>query len=998
MMKRAAYMHSKGATNIAVAVILLMVAVLAQRGLSQTPLKIDFTRTGGPVYAGWQGYFATHEALSSFTTQSYIAFGATISITPTWAPGAVNATSQMYDRGSGVWTDANDLLRDWIGTDAREIGDPMTLTIEGLPPGVYAWKSYHHDTLDQTGLFDVTVNDAAGSAVTTGIDISSTQYDGINHLADVTTFETNIISNGTDPVSLVFDCQKSSGGVYEVFFLMNGFELEQVEIDPNKVFGPSPVIGANDVPLTTVLSWMAPTGHTPSSFDVYFGTDSNAHNNPRHTVYTNSYDPPGDLSFGTTYHWAVDFNDGGTTYAGDNWSFTTVVPVEVGDFVAGNMMLINDNAGWCWYQDEKILYDPVDGSIITSTAAHPSGIDDGSGRGNDVDTTTFNIAAGRRTRVKACDRGADDHNMGGLWIRPDGRYLHVYTGHSASDNSYYRTTISPNDGSSWSDEQYYNWVDLSGLPDTGNITYTNLQYLSAEGTGSGRLYNIVRALGQNPNIAYSDDWGASWQYMGRLNSPSAPGYSNYYHKFKSNGVDRIDFIGCEQHPRNYNNSVFHGYIKGGKSYDSYDNVIDDNLFDQNAPSIEAFTPIFIADPCQGPDSYHTGWTNELELDKNGFPVCLFQTRYGTEPYGSGSGQNIIGAADHRFFYGRFDGAAWNITELSKMGTGLHEPEQDYIGIGCIHPNDANVIYIATPFDPRDDSALAHREIFKGVTGDNGETWNWTQITTNSTVDNIRPAIPDWDANNTAVFWSRGVFPGQENYDFVLVGMVDKENTTLSRVSFVDAGLSNTTKSDGSPFTPTGPSGSPGAADNQWHQYSRFGNSGSCFAAGESGTENAPALKTTITGLADGTYDVFAYFWCDPAEDWGVRGGFTTSDMLNFNKQSSQHAEASQFIGSVDVVNSEAILYRVYIGRKNISGGASIDVYIDDYDSSFVNEPSRTTYDGIGVARVVTGYIPGDLNGDGKVNLLDIAVLGQGWLTTYDINTLADIADFWLLGT
>jgi hypothetical protein len=41
---------------------------------------------------------------------------------------------------------------------------------------------------------------------------------------------------------------------------------------------------------------------------------------------------------------------------------------------------------------------------------------------------------------------------------------------------------------------------------------------------------------------------------------------------------------------------------------------------------------------------------------------------------------------------------------------------------------------------------------------------------------------------------------------------------------------------------------------------------------------------------------------------------------------------------------------------------------------------------------------GDLNHDGKINLVDEAVLGQGWLTTYGIDTLADIADNWLYGT
>jgi hypothetical protein len=338
-----------------------------------------------------------------------------------------------------------------------------------------------------------------------------------------------------------------------------------------------------------------------------------------------------------------------------------------------------------------------------------------------------------------------------------------------------------------------------------------------------------------------------------------------------------------------------------------------------------------------------------------------------------------------------------------MGTGLHTPEQDYTGIGCIHPNNANLIYISTNFDPRTDVNVGKHEIFKGVTSNNGSSWAWTQITTDSTVDNLRPAIPKWNADNTAVFWLRGYYPylvsgpaPQSNYDEVLVGMIDRENEKIGRVSYIDADTSNTTNADGNAFSPTGPSGSAGAADGKWHEYTVYGNGGSCYTAGDSGTENAPALKTTISGLADGTYDVFAYFWSDPKADWGVRGGFTSSDILNFNKQSSQHAEATQFSGTVEVVDDEAILYRVYIGRKEVSGGASVDVYIDDYDGSFTNKPTRTTYDGVGTALVIPK--DGDLNKDGKVNLIDIAVLGQGWLTIYGMDSLADIADNWLLGT
>jgi hypothetical protein len=698
------------------------------------------------------------------------------------------------------------------------------------------------------------------------------------------------------------------------------------------------------------------------------------------------------------------------------------------DAVAGNMMLINDNGGWCWYQDDKIYYDPCGGNVLTSTAAQGSGFGGVNGeRPNDMDSTTFNIATGKRTRFNAHDGGGgDDHDMGAFLIRPDGRYIHMYCPHYSQPGwsnglplTYYRVSTNPNDGSAWGAEQSYNWSTISGISVSagGQLTYTNLCYMSAEGTGNGRLYNIVRWNNVTPNIGYSDDWGTTWKYMGMLNNLTISGYSNYYHKFRSNGVDRIDFIGCEAHPRDYNNCIYHGYIKGGQSYNSYGNVIDSNLFDQNAPPIGAFTRIFTA-ATPATDTYHTGWTVELELDNNGYPVCLYQTRHGTTPYGDDSGEwGNIGADDHRLFYARFNGSSWTSTELCMMGTGTRHGEQDYTGIGCIHPNDANLIYVSTNFDPRTDVNVGRREIFKGVTYDNGLTWNWTQITSNSTADNIRPAIPpNWNANNTVVFWTRGYdYPNEEAYNYTLVGMVEEENKTIGLVNYTDAGPSNTTNADGSAFSPTGPSGSYGSADGSWHEYTGYGNGGSCYTDGQSGS-NVPTIKTTVSGLANGTYDVFAYYWCVPTpesgasggfdtNDWGIRAGFDPCDanMLCFFRQSSQYADASQFSDPVTVTGSGVQLYRIYVGRQTVSGGGggggggSISVYIGNYGSSYTgNKPYRTTYDGIGVALVIPEN--GDLNNDGRVDFTDFAILGQGWLSVYGWDTLASIADNWLYGT
>jgi hypothetical protein len=102
-----------------------------------------------------------------------------------------------------------------------------------------------------------------------------------------------------------------------------GFVVQAAPPDPNKATNPNPGNGASNVSVSAGLSWDAPTAYTPTSYDVYFGTNPTAHSNPKNTVYTTSYDPPGDLAEGTYYYWAVDCNDNGTIYTGYPWSFTT---------------------------------------------------------------------------------------------------------------------------------------------------------------------------------------------------------------------------------------------------------------------------------------------------------------------------------------------------------------------------------------------------------------------------------------------------------------------------------------------------------------------------------------------------------------------------------------------------------------------------------------------------------------------------------------------------
>lgn len=172
----------------------------------------------------------------------------------TWEVIGNNAPAtamQMMTRGSAAAlgnlaqigiTDPN-LLMDWIGTDTRDdqpnkpLGDPMVLTLKGLPSDTYTWKSYHHDPdATFTGIFDAVVMDASGKTATADIQISDS-----NELP-IAAFETTITANGTDDIVLFFDLHPYAGlGYNDAWFVMNGFELTSSNGSLNIDFGNTSV-------------------------------------------------------------------------------------------------------------------------------------------------------------------------------------------------------------------------------------------------------------------------------------------------------------------------------------------------------------------------------------------------------------------------------------------------------------------------------------------------------------------------------------------------------------------------------------------------------------------------------------------------------------------------------------------------------------------------------------------------------------------------------------
>ncbi len=422
---------------------------------------------------------------------------------------------------------------------------------------------------------------------------------------------------------------------------------------------------------------------------------------------------------------------------------------------------LNDNGAWCWYQEPRAVIDRANNTLLVGSVANSAG-PDGRERSGDIDLVSYHLATGQSERLVLHHdlQPEDDHNTPALLIRTDGRYVAMYSKHNQEAASYWRVSTRPHDATQWDAEQSFDWKPF--LKASDHVTYSNLFYLSAE----RRTYDFSRAVNLDPSILTSTDEGDHWTYSGKLLTLPRLGYVNGYARYASNGVERIDFITTEHHPRDFNNSIYHGYLQNGRLHRSDGTIVDDDVFHSDGQPQTELTRVFAANSVFGGVTMTHAWTVDLRLDAANRPYAILSCRANDSPENTSF-------QDHRFFYARFDGAAWKVHPLAKAGARLWASEQDYTGLAALDPHDPNVAYVSTTVNPRDGSLLPVQEIFRGVTSNAGGTWEWTAITRNSTADNLRPIVLAWDSHHTALLWFRGKMIRSQRYDCQVVGIIDR---------------------------------------------------------------------------------------------------------------------------------------------------------------------------------------------------------------------------------
>ena len=455
---------------------------------------------------------------------------------------------------------------------------------------------------------------------------------------------------------------------------------------------------------------------------------------------------------------------GGATGAGGS----TVCAPPSGSPTATPIQL-NDNGGWNWHMDERAMVDTKGNKLIVGSVAS------GGSRNGYVEAVTYDLAA-KTKKLNTLGTGlasnVDDHNSASFLVRPDGKYVALWSSHRT--DCYTRFNIF--DGSAWTGEKKFDWAPL-GCPwagaSTNMVTYANPWYLGST------IFAAFRSVDSSPAFLTSTDNGQSYSYYGRLTKSKQIGYVAGYYKYWGNNTDRIDFCGTEAHPRDYDTNLWHGYVQDDKVYNSTGTVIasplkDTNSTTTNAKDISAFTQVFKTGSSVGGVAIEHAWNLDMVRYDDGTVVILGQGRaVGTCGTTEGYGKTNCDP-DKRILYFRFDGTSWKGTYLVKAGPKLYSTEEDYIGAGALHPNDPHTIFISSTYDPRDDKAqTTKREIYQGTTCDNGATWQWTPITRNSTVDNIRPIVPKWDAKHTALVWMKGTYSTAQSYSMQIVGLISE---------------------------------------------------------------------------------------------------------------------------------------------------------------------------------------------------------------------------------
>ncbi|MEM9671985.1 MAG: BNR-4 repeat-containing protein [Bacteroidota bacterium] len=394
------------------------------------------------------------------------------------------------------------------------------------------------------------------------------------------------------------------------------------------------------------------------------------------------------------------------------------------DSISGFASFTEDGA-WCWFSDPRAVF--YQGEHARTYAGW---IDQfGNVTVGYYDHNTQEISQ----KVLHQELEVDDHDNPSLLIDEQGKLMVFYSKHSRSEPIYLMRAQQAESINEWEPRQELVLNDTVAYAEFSNTyTYVNIFRLSDE---DNRLYLFWRGADFKPNVATSDDNGATWSKGEILILPERV-YRNRrpYLKASSNNQDQIHFAFTDGHPRNEpTNSIYYLVYRNGA------------FFKANGEQVANFSDIPIAPSAadmvyNATETEEKSWIWDVAENEDGQPVISY-VRFPDD-------------STHVYYYAVWDGETWQNHKITEGGgwfpqtpEGAEEREPNYSGGVVLDHQNPSTVYLS-----REQNGVF--EIERWTTNDQGANWTSEAITQNSELDNIRPFVvrnytPD---NELRVLW------------------------------------------------------------------------------------------------------------------------------------------------------------------------------------------------------------------------------------------------------
>ena len=198
---------------------------------------------------------------------------------------------------------------------------------------------------------------------------------------------------------------------------------------------------------------------------------------------------------------------------------------------------------------------------------------------------------------------------------------------------------------------------------------------------------------------------------------------------------------------------------------------------------------------------------------------------------------------------------------------------------------------------------------------------------------------------------------------ILIGFALSAASATAAITYVDAveGSSGNTFETGSPASDTSWVGPDATADSttQWSKRG-FATGGTVFEGQADGAGTPPELTIELSGLADGTYKVWVFYWdqiTSATQNWIISTGLTSGSLTTYRSPGQPNVVGATTSGVSKATDLDFVtdplteelpnraMYGVNLGDVEVSGGSVIQVFLGN-DISDTNA-NRAWFDGVG---------------------------------------------------